>query len=467
MIWPISLEVMGGGGDDVSGTVMRKELFVANELHKLAFYDPLTDLPTRYVLAGRIGSAIARAREFGGMMAVLCVDIDRFNNINDTFGYEAGDEVLREASLRFRNLLGANDFAARIGGDEFVALLEGLCDSDDAVRLSNNILEAFRKPFIVADRELYATVSIGAAICSAEDCDDGNEFLRRADAAKSRAKDAGRNHCRFFKHEMSPRPADRMRLEADLYRALERGEFALHYKPKVSVATGRISGMEALIRWNHPARGLVPPLDFIPFLEESGLIIKVGEWIIRTACEQAAQWEKLGLEYVRIAINLSAWQFQAEGLVAMLKENLSRHALPSGAIEVEITESLLMQNPENAARIMRKIRELGIVVAIDDFGTGYSSLAYLKHFPVDYLKIDRAFVQGLPDDESDVSICKAVLNFAAALGIAVVAEGVETIAQANFMLAHDCHEVQGFLFSKPLPADEAERLLAEGRRLVI
>jgi diguanylate cyclase (GGDEF)-like protein len=452
---------------------MKEKSFAANKLYRLAYYDPLTDLPNRYFLTERIDMAIARVRESKQVMAVLLVDIDRFKNVNDTLGYAAGDDVLREAAARFRNMLGADVMVARIGGDEFVVLLEGLSDAGDVVRLSNNVRNVFRKPFSVADKEFYMTVSIGAAICQGVcgtcpgNCVDGSELLRRADVAKSRAKDAGRNQCRFSQHGMPPLMANKMVLEADLHRALKCEEFVLHYQPKVSLSTGRICGVEALIRWAHPVRGAVQPLDFIPILEESGLIVPVGEWIIRTACAQAAIWRRLGLEDMRIAINISAWQFQDAELVEKLKENLSRHALPPGAIEVEITESLLMKNPENAARLMQEMRELGIVISIDDFGTGYSSLAYLKRFPVDFLKIDRAFVQGLPHDESDAAICRAVLNFAAALGISVVAEGVETIAQANFMLEHDCCEVQGYLFSKPLLAEELECLFAEDRRLDI
>lgn len=448
-------------------------MLIAQKRRRFFCCDDLTGLPDRYVLGGEIDRAIAGARQSGRAMAVLYVDLDRFKVINDTLGYEVGDEVLAEAAERLRNALGADDFLARLGGDEFVVVLEGLDKEDEGARLSGNILDAFRRPFYMAGNEFYVTASIGAASCTgicescSGNCRTGSELLRRADLARLRAKDGGRNQFRVSERDVSRWSVEKMALEADLHRALERGEFVLHYQPKVALATGRVCGAEALVRWEHPVRGRVPPLDFIPILEESGLIVPVGEWIIRAACEQAAHWQRMGIGDVRIAINISPWQFQDEGLVATLADNLLEYDLSPAALEVEITESLLMQNPENAARIMQEMRDLGIVVSIDDFGTGYSSLAYLKRFPVDYLKIDRAFVKGLPEDESDAAICRAVLQFAAALGIEVVAEGVETTQQAEFLLAHDCNEMQGYLFSPPLTASDMEVVLAEGRRLVI
>jgi diguanylate cyclase (GGDEF)-like protein len=450
-----------------------EKIFGTNEFYKLNYFDPITDFPNRFLLIDRLDKAITRERKSKLLMAVLLIDIDRFKNINDTLGYEAGDHVLIEVSARLRNLLGDSGMAARFGADEFVVVIEGMSDISDVELLSNKILEAFHEPFRVDKRKFYVTVSIGSAVCVGDcvicsgSCANGCELLRRADVAKSRAKEAGRNRNSFSAQEVISLKPDKMELEAELHLAMERGEFLLYYQPKVNLSTGRICGVEALIRWQHPVRGIVSPKDFIPLLEESGLIVPVSEWIISTACAQAALWINFGLGDVCIAINISTRQFQDDGLVDLLKKNILRNGLSYGAIEVEITESILMQNPEKATRILREIRELGIAVSIDDFGTGYSSLAYLKQFPVNTLKIDRAFVLGLPGDSRDAAICKAVLKMAAALGVTVVAEGVETAEQLEFMRVNNCHELQGFLFSKPLPSDEVECLLAEGKRMAV
>ena len=432
----------------------------------LAYHDPLTTLPNRFLLRDRVEQAIAKARWHERSLALLFLDLDRFKNINDTLGHEVGDQLLKQVAARLGRIVRGDDTVARIGGDEFVILIEDFAHPTDVALVAKKIVDGLTTPFTLETGEFFVTASAGVAVFPS-DGDDVRTLLRNADTAMYRAKDKGRNQFHFYRPEMNTHMAERLSLENGLRRALERGEFLLHYQPKVHLATGGITGVEVLLRWAHPERGLVSPLDFIPLLEETGLIEPVSAWVMDAACAQLKRWRKLGFDGLRVAVNLSPRQFAHEGVGEVFMRCFHQHGLEAGAIEAEITESLLMQHPDRAAQVLQEMRAMGVTVAIDDFGTGYSSLAYLSRFPVDTLKIDRAFVRGLPDNRNDAAIARAILEMARALDIKVIAEGVETASQAEFLRAHGCHEMQGWLFSKALPAEEMETLMREGKTLVL
>ena len=432
----------------------------------LAYHDPLTTLPNRFLLRDRVEQAIAKARWHERSLALLFLDLDRFKNINDTLGHEVGDQLLKQVAARLGRIVRGDDTVARIGGDEFVILIEDFAHPTDVALVAKKIVDGLTTPFTLETGEFFVTASAGVAVFPS-DGDDVRTLLRNADTAMYRAKEKGRNQFHFYRPEMNTHMAERLSLENGLRRALERGEFLLHYQPKVHLATGGITGVEVLLRWAHPERGLVSPLDFIPLLEETGLIEPVSAWVMDAACAQLKRWRKLGFDGLRVAVNLSPRQFAHEGVGEVFMRCFHQHGLEAGAIEAEITESLLMQHPDRAAQVLQEMRAMGVTVAIDDFGTGYSSLAYLSRFPVDTLKIDRAFVRGLPDNRNDAAIARAILEMARALDIKVIAEGVETASQAEFLRAHGCHEMQGWLFSKALPAEEMETLMREGKTLVL
>jgi EAL domain-containing protein (putative c-di-GMP-specific phosphodiesterase class I) len=352
----------------------------------------------------------------------------------------------------------AGDTVARVGGDEFAVVLGDLAAQQDAALVADKIMAAMARPFEVERQEIFLSASIGIATFPGDGA-SGDELIKNAGAAMFRAKELGRNHYCFYTAEMNARAMEKLLLLTDLRRALERREFLLHYQPKASLSSGRITGFEALLRWRHPVRGLVSPAEFIPLLEDSGLIVPVGEWVIRAACEQIAAWRDAGLRALPVAVNLSAKQFQHRDIGTLVAAALADHAVAPELLDLEITESDVMRNPDGAVAILDRLRGAGVRIAIDDFGTGYSSLSYLKRLPVDSLKIDRSFISGLPADADDAAIARAVVTMAHSLGLRVVAEGVETDAQRAFLASHGCDEMQGYLLSRPQPADEcAQRL---------
>jgi len=431
---------------------------------QLAHYDGLTNLPNRVLCYDRLNQALAQAKRNQWGMAVMFVDLDRFKNINDTLGHSTGDALLQQASERLARCVRAGDTVGRSGGDEYMLVLSNLNGAQDAGVIAQKIAAAFSEPFVLDGNQLYVTVSIGIALYPG-DSKDQDELVRDADTAMYRAKELGRNNFQFYQASMNAKALDKLNLENGLRRALEQNEFRLYYQAKVSLVSGEITGFEALLRWQHPQRGLVSPVEFIPLLEETGLIVPVGEWVIRAASAQLRAWRDAGITPKPIAVNLSARQFQSPDLGRTITGILDEFGIEPGLLEVEITESSLMHNTEEAVRTMEYLVSLGLRISIDDFGTGYSSLAYLKRFPLDALKIDRTFVKDIGQDSDDTAITLALISLAHNLGLKVVAEGVETEVQQAFLSANGCDEIQGFYFAQPLAAGDCTELLREGKRL--
>jgi len=430
----------------------------------LAQFDALTGLPNRHLFQDRVAQTMAQARRSGRAMAVLFIDLDRFKLVNDAQGREAGDRLLQAAALRLSQTVRGGDTVGRFGGDEFGVVLANLGKPGDASLVAQKIIDALARPVELDGHETYITASIGISIYPA-DAAEPETLLANADAAMYRAKEQGRNHYEYFTREMNERALRWVRMQTETRRALERGEFQVHYQPKVELATGRICGFEALLRWQHPEKGLVPPAEFIPVLEETGLIVPAGEWVMRTACAQIKAWREAGLPSSPIAVNLSARQFQQKGLEDSICRVLRESAVAPPLLQFELTESLLMADPEGAARTLLGLKELGVRLSVDDFGTGYSSLAYLKRFAVNELKIDRVFIRDIVADPDDAAITLAIINLAHSLDLEVVAEGVETEAQVNFLRSHGCDQMQGYYFAAPRTADDCTRALREDLRL--
>jgi len=397
-------------------------------------------------------------------VCLLYLDIDRFKGINDALGHVAGDQLIKEISGRLISVVREGDTVARLGGDEFGILLDEVASPDDVLPIADKLLGCLAEPFHLAGQELFITGSIGIS-CYPDDGSDQDALLKHADVALYRAKDAGKNNYRFYSKGMSARALQRMTLESKLRRALEKEEFVLHYQPQVALGTGKIIGVEALIRWQNPEIGLVSPLEFIPLLEETGLIIPVGDWVMRTAVNQCEVWNKGGSILPRISINVSARQLGDPDLAHKLNRLLEACSVPAGHVELEITESVVMKDPEQSIGLLHDFRAMGVRLAIDDFGTGYSSLSYLKRLPIDTLKIDRSFVMDIDNDPDSAAIASAILSLAGDLGMEVVAEGVETTGQLDFLRAKACDYIQGYLFSRPVPADELGKMLGEGKTL--
>ena len=414
----------------------------------MARHDALTDLPNRTLFYERLDQKLAEARRYGGSCTVLCLDLDRFKAVNDTLGHLAGDALLREIAHRVRTLLRAEDTVARLGGDEFAILLGGQSEADGAGALAERLIAVVQAPILFGDQHMAVGLSIGIALMSAQG-ETGESVFKRADLALYRAKAEGRNTYRFFDATMDDAVAERLVLERDLRHAIERDELVLHYQPQVSTDSGEIVGFEALVRWTHPDRGLVPPNAFIPLAEESGLIVALGEWVLRTACREAAFW----VRPLKVAVNLSPRQFQQADLPERVLAILTESGLSPARLELEITESVIINDMARALGILRRLKSFGIRIAMDDFGTGYSSLATLQAFPFDKIKIDRSFVGQLEGNPQAVVIVRAVLGLGRSLGMGVVAEGVETEEQMRFLAAEDCEEVQGYLFGKPMPIE--------------
>jgi diguanylate cyclase (GGDEF)-like protein/PAS domain S-box-containing protein len=422
-------------------------------LAHLAQFDALTGLPNRSLLQDRLDQTIVQSRRKRWHAGVLFVDLDHFKLVNDSLGHHIGDALIREVGQRLLSSVRPGDTVGRISGDEFAVVLADLARPDDAALVAQKVLDALAQPFDLAGNEAYVTASIGIAAFP-EDGDDAETLIKNADMAMYRAKESARNSYCFFTAEMNQRTVAKVQLSADLRRAIERGEFTLHFQPKVALDTGELRGLEALLRWNHPTRGMVSPAEFVPALEDSGLILPVGEWVIAEACAQVRQWELAGLKPVPIAVNLSAKQFMRRDLDRTITHTLAAAGVPPRLLELEITESCLMHNPEEAIRVLNALREAGLKISVDDFGTGYSSLAYLARFPLSALKIDRAFVRNVHSDANSSAIVRAVIDMANNLELQVVAEGVETEEQAEFLRSHGCHQAQGYLYSRPVPAEQ-------------
>jgi len=424
----------------------------------LASHDSLTDLPNREMFGGLLRHTIETSRRGARRFALLFIDLDRFKVINDSLGHEAGDMLLVEVASRLRACLRASDVVARLGGDEFVVLLEDANERDDVERVAAHLLAVLGEPLRLSGHECLTTASIGIAMYP-DHGEDAATLTKNADMAMYLAKEEGKNGFRFFNGEIKAQSIDRVRLEAELRRALDRGQFSLHYQPKVDVASRQITGVEALLRWTHPELGVVPPAQFIPLAEEIGLIIPIGRWVLREACAQNTVWQRLGLLPVSMAVNLSPRQFADEHLVNDIDLALAESEMSPVLLQLEVTESMVMRNVARAVRVLDTIQSRGIRLAIDDFGTGYSSMSLMKQLPIDSIKIDRSFVRDLPHDSGDQAIAQAIISMGKALGMTIVAEGVETLEQEAFLRAHGCDEMQGYLFSKPLPANELGYLL--------
>ena len=428
-------------------------------ISRLAHHDPLTGLFNRFSLHQRLEQALLTAQREGMEVAVMLIDMDRFKSINDTLGHPAGDALLIEVAQRLQDTVRESDIVARLGGDEFVVVLTGVESGMLAgASISGKILHRLEQPYAYKDKLLHSTPSIGLSIYPA-DGDSVETLMKHADLAMYSAKERGRNTFQFFSPDMNAGMVERMLIEQELRVALEQEQFALHYQPQISAADGSICGLEALMRWRHPQNGIISPMKFIPVAEEIGLIEKLGAWVLNEACRQFAAWKAVGVCAGRVAVNLSAQQLRSSSLVELVRSTMSRHGIGAGELELEITESVAMEDPQRAIAQLAALRELGVELAIDDFGTGYSSLAYLKLLPIQTLKLDRAFVKDIEIDENDAAISTATMALAHSLGLKVVAEGVETEAQHVFLVSQRCDILQGYLFSKPLPADEAAAFL--------
>jgi diguanylate cyclase (GGDEF)-like protein/PAS domain S-box-containing protein len=452
-----------GSVESFEGTVedITEQKAAQERLKFLALYDALTELPHRALLQDRLENAVASARRRGVKVALLFLDLDRFKAINDLFGHAFGDVVLKEIAERLKGCVREHT-VARVGGDEFLILMSSLEDPADAAIAANRVMDAMSAKFVIQGRTLSVGCSVGVSIFP-EHGEDGDTLIRNADAAMYSAKESGRNNVRYFTHEMNVQAMERLAMDKDLRHALERKEFFLVYQPQMEIASGKITGFEALIRWNHPELGLIPPDRFISIAENNGLILPIGEWVLRTACTQARRWRDEGLCAVPVAVNVSAVQFRQEAFRGLIQRILAETGLAAECLQLELTESVLLSNADMTLSVLRDFKEMGLKLSIDDFGTGYSSFSYLKHFSVDKLKIDRSFVRDVIVDRDDAAITIAIISLAKSLGIKVIAEGVETEAQIFFLQEHRCDEIQGFYFSQPVSADGAAAMLRCGR----
>jgi diguanylate cyclase (GGDEF)-like protein/PAS domain S-box-containing protein len=469
------------GSPDAAGTIMRvagsiqdvTELREAEQrIRYLAYFDRPTGLPNRQFFVERLTQALTAARRHHRQLGVLTLDLDQFKRINDTLGHAVGNELLLEVAQRLTGTLRLEDVVAagnlpvdtkegvaRLDGDEFSLLISDLAHYHDAAKVARRLLEELRKPFRVGGQEVFVTASVGMALYPL-DGEDAESLMKNAGAAMHFAKEQGRDNYQFYSRAMNATALEKLSLESQLRKALERDEFLLHYQPKIHSGSRKIVGLEALIRWRHPELGMVPPSQFIPVAEESGLIVPIGDWVLRAACAQNEAWRRSGYPAVHVAVNIAMLHFRQGNLVASIGDALERTGLDPSLLEIELTESMLMQSVDTTLETLHRLKEMGVRLAIDDFGTGYSSLSYLKRFPLDTLKIDRSFIRDLPRDAEDAAITKAIIAMSHSLRLAVVAEGVETTEQLAFLQQHGCDVVQGYLFSRPVNADDFGALLA-------
>jgi diguanylate cyclase (GGDEF)-like protein/PAS domain S-box-containing protein len=466
-----ALEFFHGGTGSADPSLMRVLQSISSQLAQylvrkkaeeavlfVATHDALTGLPNRVMFGQRLDHALSQARRHGRKLAVLFIDLDRFKVINDTLGHEAGDGLLREVARRLKHGLRGSDTVARLGGDEFVVLLEEIDDPVLIAAVAQKLVAALAEPFLIAGRQYHVTASIGASTFP-DDAHDAQALLKNADIAMYRAKERGRNTFQYYSAELNVHSMERLSIESDLRRALERDELVLYYQPQVECGTGRIVGVESLVRWQHPTLGLLSPSTFIPIAEETGLIVPIGEWILRTACATQRAWQRQGLAPVRMSVNLSARQFLHGDLMREIELVLAQTGCDPSMIELEVTESMVMSDPERVARILERLREMKLRVAIDDFGAGQSSLSYIKRFPIDTLKIDQSFISGIERQRGDRAIVQAVIVLAHTLGMDVIAEGVENQGQQNMLVGLGCDAFQGYFFSRPVPEAQVRALL--------
>ncbi|GLZ84081.1 motility regulator [Metapseudomonas resinovorans] len=439
-------------------------------IHRLAYYDGLTHLPNRTLFQDRLHTALQYAERNQEWVVLMFLDLDRFKPINDSLGHAAGDRMLKDVAVRLAACVHEDDTVARMGGDEFTLLLQPRATREGAlnraVHVAEQILDSLARPFVLEGREFFVTASIGIAL-SPQDGRELSQLMKNADTAMYHAKERGKNNFQFYQADMNARALERLELESDLRHALEQGEFLLYYQPQFSGDGKRLTGVEALLRWRHPKRGLVPPGEFVPVLEELGLVVQVGDWVLAEACRQLKAWHQEKMRLPKISVNISARQFADGQLAERIAAIIEDSGLPAACLELELTESILMRDVAEAMDILENLKRLGLCIAVDDFGTGYSSLNYLKQFPIDVLKIDRSFVDGLPDGERDAQIARAIIAMAHSLNLAVIAEGVETQAQLDFLREHGCDEVQGYLFGHPVPAARFEHLFGTSANFIL
>ncbi|MBI3374620.1 MAG: EAL domain-containing protein [Betaproteobacteria bacterium] len=424
----------------------------------LATHDGLTGLPNRMMFSQTLNLAIESARRYARKFALLFIDLDRFKIINDTLGHAAGDALLKQMSARLRQSLRASDVVARLGGDEFVVLVQEVNETGEIALVARKILSGIIEPVLLAGQECRVTGSVGIAMYPA-DAEDEQSLMTNADIAMYLAKEEGKNNFQFYSSDIKTRSLDHIALETNLRRALERGELYLHYQAKLDFGSGAISGVEALLRWQNPELGQVPPAQFIPIAEETGLIVPIGKWVLHSACTQNMAWQREGLRPVCMAVNLSPRQFADPDLLANIAAVLSQTGMAPQWLELEITEGMVMYNTDRAIQLLRAIKQMGVRLAIDDFGTGYSSLAQLKRFPIDTLKVDRSFIRELPGDSEDKAITEAIIAMGRSLSLTIVAEGVETREQETFLRQHACDQMQGYYFSRPIAPEQFADLL--------
>ncbi|MFC7517226.1 EAL domain-containing protein [Herbaspirillum sp. GCM10030257] len=429
----------------------------------LAHHDSLTNLPNRRLFSDHVNHAIRQADRYGKQLAVLLIDLDRFKTINDTKGHDAGDLLLQEIAVRLKHCLREGDIVARLGGDEFVILLEELPSPSVVAHVAQKILSVTRWPFIIQDQEFYVTASIGISLYPQNGADEQG-LLKTADMAMYRSKEAGKNRYHFYSEDLNSAVSQKLALETHLRHALERNQIEMHYQPKVDLRTGALSGVEALMRWTHPELGNVAPSVFIPLAEETGLIHSLGKWALEQACVKAVEWRTNGMGSLNVAVNLSVRQFDNDKLHSEIADILQSSGMDPGMLELEITESMFMRNLDAGLATVMRLKSAGVRIAIDDFGTGFSSLSTLKHLPIDTLKVDGAFIHGLPSDAKDQGITRAIINMAKTLKVTVVAEAVETKEQLDFLRLTDCDLVQGYFYSKPVSATQLDALLAAKTR---
>jgi diguanylate cyclase (GGDEF)-like protein len=454
----LSLSVLDARMESKTAQMASSLREVNAELQHLVLHDSLTKLPNRLLLEDRVQQAADECRRAGSHCAVLFVDLDRFKTLNDSLGHFAGDTVLRTVAERLRATVRLEDTVSRLGGDEFVVLLKHVNQAEDAAEVARKVIEALLRPIVLDEHELRIGSSIGISVYP-QHGDNSARLIANADAAMYHVKKSGRSNFAFFKAEMSTFFPKRLALENELRAALEKNQFVLHYQPKVDMRSSAIVGMEALVRWQHPQKGLISPLEFIPLAEETGLIVPLGNWVLQEACLQTRAWQERGITDLVVAVNISGVQFRQADLVESVARALEWSALEARYLELEITESVVMENAPQAIVMLEQLHRMGVGLSIDDFGTGYSSLNYLKRFPIDKLKIDQSFIRDISADADDAAIVQAIIALAHGLRLRVVAEGVENEGQLDFLRGLDNDEYQGFLFSKALPAREIERRL--------
>ncbi len=463
----LSVVRMNGGEGDRLVWAMRDISEIKNSEEKiayLAYHDALTGLPNRRLFNDRLKVAIATAARKNRRLALLFLDLDNFKRVNDGLGHAAGDELLEETARRLRGKVREEDTVARLGGDEFICLLVGIQEPDYAAVVAQRILDSLSKPFKLRGREFYLSASVGITLYP-DDGDDPGTLLANADMAMYRAKNAGRNNYKLFTPSLNEKVQRRMALEEALRSAIDNQEFLVHYQPKVELTEGRVVGMEALVRWQRPGQGLISPGEFIPLAEDTGQIVAIGQWVLEQACRQTKAWHDQGNQGLAVSVNLSPRQFQQKDLVPMVADTLGRTGLDPDCLELEVTESMLMNSVEDAIVTLEQLNGLGVHLSMDDFGKGYSNLYYLKRFPMGTLKIDRSFVQDVAVEPDDASIVDTIINMSRSLKMKVIAEGVENHQQLRFLKERRCDQMQGFLFSRPLPTDEISSMLASGARL--